>query len=50
MVSHLFFYQLVLLALVWSGQLLSRLGDFLYEIALAWWVLQTTGAARRRSS
>ena len=32
-------------ALVWGGQLLSRLGDFLYEIALAWWVLQITGAA-----
>src|SRR5215471_4503424 len=32
-------------ALVWGGQLLSRLGDFLYEIALAWWVLQATGSA-----
>lgn len=32
-------------AFVWSGQLLSRLGDFLYDIALAWYVLQTTGSA-----
>src|SRR5579863_8878390 len=32
-------------ALLWSGQTISRLGDSLYSIALAWWVLQQTGSA-----
>src|ERR1051326_6982252 len=32
-------------ALLWSGQTISRLGDSLYTIALAWWVLQKTGSA-----
>lgn len=32
-------------ALVWSGQALSRIGDFLFEIALAWWILEQTGSA-----
>jgi len=32
-------------ALLWMGQTLSRLGDFVYEIALAWWVLEKTGSA-----
>ncbi|MEP7137234.1 MAG: MFS transporter, partial [Chloroflexota bacterium] len=32
-------------ALLWSGQTLSRLGDFVYEIALSWWILQKTGSA-----
>lgn len=32
-------------ALLWSGQTTSRLGDTLYRIALAWWVLQKTGSA-----
>ncbi len=32
-------------ALLWSGQTLSRVGDFVYEVALAWWVLQKTGSA-----
>jgi MFS family permease len=32
-------------AFLWSGQTLSRLGDSLYQIALAWWVLQKTGSA-----
>ncbi len=32
-------------ALLWSGQTVSRLGDSLYTIALAWWVLQKTGSA-----
>ncbi len=32
-------------ALLWSGQTISRLGDSLYRIALAWWVLQQTGSA-----
>src|SRR5215211_5322930 len=32
-------------ALLWCGQTLSRIGGFLYEIALAWWVLQETGSA-----
>ena len=36
-------------ALLWSGQTLSRLGDFVYEIALAWWVLQKTGSAETMS-
>ncbi len=31
--------------LLWSGQIISRLGDSLYTIALAWWVLQKTGSA-----
>jgi len=29
-------------ALLISGQTLSRVGDFLYQIALAWWVLEKT--------
>jgi len=32
-------------ALLWSGQTISRLGDSLYHIALAWWVLEKTGSA-----
>ena len=32
-------------ALLWGGQALSRIGDFLYEVALAWWVLQESGSA-----
>lgn len=32
-------------ALLWTGQTLSRLGDFVYEVALAWWVLEATGSA-----
>ena len=32
-------------ALLWSGQALSRLGDSVYRIALAWWVLERTGSA-----
>jgi MFS family permease len=32
-------------ALLWSGQTTSRLGDSLYRIALAWWVLEKTGSA-----
>ena len=32
-------------ALLWSGQTISRLGDSLFIIALAWWVLQKTGSA-----
>lgn len=31
--------------LLWLGQTLSRIGDFAYEIALAWWVLEKTGSA-----
>jgi DHA3 family tetracycline resistance protein-like MFS transporter len=34
-----------LFALLWSGQTVSRLGDSLYRIALAWWVLEKTGSA-----
>jgi DHA3 family tetracycline resistance protein-like MFS transporter len=32
-------------ALLWAGQTISRVGDHLYEVALAWWVLQETGSA-----
>src|SRR5690349_11998832 len=32
-------------ALLWTGQAISRLGDALYRIALAWWVVQKTGSA-----
>jgi len=32
-------------ALLWSGQTISRLGDSLYMIALAWWVLVNTRSA-----
>jgi MFS family permease len=32
-------------ALLWSGQALSRLGDNVYRLALAWWVLEQTGSA-----
>src|SRR5215467_6133109 len=32
-------------ALLWSGQALSRFGDNVYRVALAWWVLQKTGSA-----
>ena len=32
-------------ALLWSGQMLSRIGDHPYAVALAWWVLQKTGSA-----
>jgi DHA3 family tetracycline resistance protein-like MFS transporter len=31
--------------LLWSGQALSRLGDNVYRVALAWWVLEKTGSA-----
>lgn len=31
--------------LLWSGQSLSRIGDFLYEVALVWWVVEKTGSA-----
>jgi MFS family permease len=30
---------------LWSGQTVSRLGDSLYRLALAWWVLEKTGSA-----
>lgn len=32
-------------ALLWVGQTLSRIGDFVYQVVLAWWVLQETGSA-----
>jgi DHA3 family tetracycline resistance protein-like MFS transporter len=32
-------------ALLWAANTQSRVGDFVYEIALAWWVLQKTGSA-----
>ena len=30
---------------IWGGQTISRLGDSLYQISLAWWVLEKTGSA-----
>ncbi|HZQ09971.1 MAG TPA: MFS transporter [Anaerolineae bacterium] len=32
-------------ALLWSGQTISRVGDQLNRIALAWWILEKTGSA-----
>ncbi len=32
-------------ALLWSGQTVSRIGDYLYQVALAWWVVEQTGSA-----
>ena len=32
-------------AFLWSGQTLSRLGDSIYKVSLAWWVLDKTGSA-----
>jgi Transmembrane secretion effector len=31
--------------LLWAGQTISSLGDYLYQVALAWWVLERTGSA-----
>lgn len=31
--------------LLWTGQTVSNVGDHLYRIALAWWVLETTKSA-----
>jgi MFS family permease len=31
-------------ALLWTGQTISRVGDFVYQLALAWWVLEKTGS------
>ncbi|MFI5271748.1 MAG: MFS transporter [Ktedonobacterales bacterium] len=32
-------------ALLWAGRSISALGDGIYLMALAWWVLETTGSA-----
>ena len=32
-------------AFLWAGQTLSRIGDFVYQIVIAWWVLEETGSA-----
>ena len=37
-------------ALLWSGQQLSALGDSIYRVALAWWVLERTGSATAMST
>ena len=37
-------------ALLWSGQQLSALGDTIYRVALAWWVLEKTGSATAMST
>jgi DHA3 family tetracycline resistance protein-like MFS transporter len=31
-------------ALLWSGQTISTVGDRIYQVTLAWWVLQETGS------
>jgi len=47
-----FFKSLTLrsFALLWSGQQLSALGDSIYRVALAWWVLEKTGSATAMST
>ncbi len=37
-------------ALLWGGQTFSRMGDYLYQVALAWWVLKETGSATAMAS
>ncbi|HYF65796.1 MAG TPA: MFS transporter [Herpetosiphonaceae bacterium] len=37
-------------AVLWAGQTISRTGDYLYQFALAWWVLETTGSATAMAS
>jgi DHA3 family tetracycline resistance protein-like MFS transporter len=32
-------------AFLWSGQTISRLGDQIYGLAMAWWILEQTGSA-----
>jgi MFS family permease len=32
-------------ALVWTGQTVSRVGDSVYQVVIAWWVLEETGSA-----
>lgn len=36
-------------AALWLGQTLSRVGDFTYQLALAWWVLKKTGSPQTMS-
>jgi|GEM_PF-104770 len=31
-------------SLLWIGQTVSRIGDYVYEIVLAWWILELTGS------
>jgi MFS family permease len=31
-------------ALLWSGKIISQIGDKFYALALAWWILQHTGS------
>lgn len=47
LIGHPFFRALKYrsFALLWGGQALSRVGDFLYQLVLAWWVLEKTGSA-----
>ncbi len=37
-------------AILMAGQTVSRLGDYLYQVALAWWVLEKTGSATQMSA
>jgi MFS family permease len=32
-------------AWLWVGQTISRVGDFLFQLALTWWILEETGSA-----
>src|SRR5687768_11669968 len=32
-------------ALIWSGNAISLLGDRIFQVALAWWILEETGSA-----
>lgn len=37
-------------ACLWGGQTVSRVGDYLYQVALAWWVLEKTQSAEAMSA
>jgi DHA3 family tetracycline resistance protein-like MFS transporter len=37
-------------ALLWTGQTISRMGDYVYQLALAWWVLEKTGSPAAMSA
>ncbi len=50
MVSFLRAFRHRPFTLLWTGQVVSRVGDFAYEIIIAWWVLQETGSAAIMSS
>ncbi len=37
-------------ALLWTGQTISRIGDAVYQLALAWWVLEKTNSPAAMSA